>query len=144
MALENLQLFRDIAHTRSVSKGARANGISQSAASQQMQELERQLGITLLDRSTRPLILTPAGKLYLEYCRDALRRRDEFEAELHRLKHDTRGKFILPLFIRWAFRKCRILKRAFPRASQPANWWFPICVPKKYLKPFNRTKPIWG
>jgi DNA-binding transcriptional LysR family regulator len=92
VALENLQLFRDIAHMRSVSKGARANGISQSAASQQMQETERQLGVTLLDRTTRPLVLTPAGKLYLEYCRDALRRRDEFEAELHRLKHDTAGK----------------------------------------------------
>lgn len=92
VALENLQLFRDIAHTRSVSKGARAYGISQSAASQQMQETERQLGVTLLDRTTRPLVLTPAGKLYLEYCRDVLRRRDEFEAELHRLKRDIGGK----------------------------------------------------
>lgn len=92
VALENLQLFRDIAHTRSVSKGARANGISQSAASQQMQETERQLGVTLLDRTTRPLVLTPAGKLYLEYCRDVLRRRDEFEAGLHRLKRDIGGK----------------------------------------------------
>ncbi len=92
MALENLRLFRDIAHARSVSRGARANGISQSAASQQMQELERQLGVTLLDRSTRPLLLTEAGKLYLDYCRNALRLRDEFEAELQRLQHDRQGK----------------------------------------------------
>ncbi|HXR79160.1 MAG TPA: LysR family transcriptional regulator [Bryobacteraceae bacterium] len=92
MALENLQLFRDIAHARSVSKGARLNGISQSAASQQILELERQLGVTLLDTGTRPLAVTAAGKLYLDYCRDALRRRQEFEAELHRLKHDTAGK----------------------------------------------------
>jgi LysR family transcriptional regulator, transcriptional activator of the cysJI operon len=89
---ENLQLFRDIAHSRSVSKGAKLNGISQSAASQQMQELERQLGVNLLDRTTRPLTVTSAGKLYLEYCRDALRRWDEFQAELHLLKHDTHGK----------------------------------------------------
>jgi LysR family transcriptional regulator, transcriptional activator of the cysJI operon len=68
------------------------NGISQSAASQQMQELERQLGAVLLDRSTRPLILTAAGKLYLDYCRDSIRRRDEFDVELHRLKHDMQGK----------------------------------------------------
>jgi LysR family transcriptional regulator, transcriptional activator of the cysJI operon len=92
VALENLQLFRDIAHARSVSRGARANGISQSAASQHMQELERQLGVTLLDRSTRPLVLTEAGKLYLEYCRSALRLRDEFETELQRLQHDMQGK----------------------------------------------------
>jgi DNA-binding transcriptional LysR family regulator len=92
VALENLQLFRDIAHARSVSKGARLNGISQSAASQQILELERQLGVTLLDTGTRPLAVTAAGKLYLDYCRDALRRRQEFEAELHRLKQDTAGK----------------------------------------------------
>ncbi len=92
VAIESLRLFRDIAHARSVSKGAKANDISQSAASQQMQDLERQLGVTLLDRTTRPLALTKAGKLYLDYCRDVLRRRDEFEAELHRLKHDMNGK----------------------------------------------------
>jgi len=92
VAIEKLQLFRDIAHSRSVSKGARLSGISQSAASQQILELERQLGVTLLDTSTRPLAVTPAGKLYLDYCRDTLRRRQEFEAELHRLKHDIAGK----------------------------------------------------
>ena len=92
MALENCQLFRDIAHSRSVSKGARANGISQSAASQQMQELERQLGALLLDRTTRPLALTEAGKLYLEYCESSLRLREEFEAGLDRLKHDRQGR----------------------------------------------------
>ena len=92
MAIENLRLFRDIAHARSVSKGAKANEISQSAASQQMQDLERQLGVVLLDRTTRPLALTKAGKLYLDYCRDVLRRHAEFEAELHRLKHDMKGK----------------------------------------------------
>lgn len=92
VALENLRLFRDIAHARSVSKGAKLNQISQSAASQQMQELERHLGVTLLDRTTRPLTLTNAGKLYLDYCRDSLRRRDELETALHRLKHDKQGK----------------------------------------------------
>jgi DNA-binding transcriptional LysR family regulator len=92
VALENLQLFRDIAHARSVSKGARANNISQSAASQQMQELERQFGVTLLDRSTRPLVLTEAGKLYLDYCRNSLRLREEFETGLRRLKHDMQGR----------------------------------------------------
>lgn len=92
MAVEKLQLFRDIAHSRSVSKGARLSRISQSAASQQILELERQLGVTLLDTRTRPLTVTPAGKLYLDYCRDALRRYQEFEAALHRLKHDIAGK----------------------------------------------------
>ena len=58
------------------------NEVSQSAASQHIQELERRLGTVLLDRSTRPLQVTEAGRLYLEFCRDVLRREEDFEAAL--------------------------------------------------------------
>ncbi len=91
MTLANLRLIRDVAHTRSVSKGARLNEISQSAASQAVQELERELGTQLFDRSTRPLTVTPAGRLYVEYCRDVLRRQDELEASLQLLKNRANG-----------------------------------------------------
>ena len=91
MDLERARLFRDIAQSHSVSKGARLNDISQSAASQHLQELEEQLGIPLLDRSTRPLTVTEAGKLYLEMCRDVLRRQDEFQAALERMKAEVEG-----------------------------------------------------
>jgi len=67
------------------------NGFSQSAASQQVQELERGLGATLLDRSHRPLVVTPAGQLYADFCRDVLRRREELEAALGLLKNETAG-----------------------------------------------------
>lgn len=89
--MENFRLFRDIAHHRSFSRGATLNRISQSAASQHVQELERSLGVALIDRSTRPLRLTDAGRLYLDYCRDMLRRRDEFEAQFNRLKREVAG-----------------------------------------------------
>lgn len=67
------------------------NGVSQSAASQHVQDLERTFGTILLDRSTRPLNVTHAGKLYAEYCRDVLRRREDFDAALDRLKQDVEG-----------------------------------------------------
>jgi len=67
------------------------NDLSQSAASQQVQELERSLGVELFDRSTRPLVVTEAGKLYVEYCRDVLRRHDELTASLDRLKPQANG-----------------------------------------------------
>jgi DNA-binding transcriptional LysR family regulator len=91
VSLASLRLLRDVAHLHSVSKAARLNGISQSAASQQIQELERELDIELFDRSTRPLSITPAGKLYVDYCRDVLRRLDEFEIELAKLKNEATG-----------------------------------------------------
>jgi DNA-binding transcriptional LysR family regulator len=89
--LERARLFRDIAQSRSVSKGAKQNGISQSAASQHLQDLEEQLGLPLLDRGSRPLTVTDAGKLYLEMCRDVLRRQDEFQAALERMKIQVEG-----------------------------------------------------
>lgn len=89
--LDDCKLFRDVAQHRSVSKGASLNGISQSAASQHIQELEDRLGIELLDRSTRPLGLTAAGRLYFELCREVMRRVEEFESALDELKREIGG-----------------------------------------------------
>jgi DNA-binding transcriptional LysR family regulator len=91
VVLDDCKLFRDVAQSRSVSKGAALNGISQSAASQQIQEVEDRFGVELLDRSTRPLGLTPAGRLYFELCREVLRRAEEFNSALDELKHEIGG-----------------------------------------------------
>lgn len=60
--LEHLRLFSAIARSRSLSQGARQLGYSQSAASQAIAQLELHLQTPLLDRSRRPLALTPAGQ----------------------------------------------------------------------------------
>jgi LysR family transcriptional regulator, transcriptional activator of the cysJI operon len=91
VSLENLRLIRDVAHQKSVSKAARLHEISQSAASQQIQEVEREFGVSFFDRRTRPLTVTPAGKLFLDYCRDVLRREDELKASLDAWKAEARG-----------------------------------------------------
>ena len=91
MTFENLRLFRDIAQTRSLSRAAEMSRITPSAASQQVNELERSLGVMLLDRSTRPLSLTPEGRLYNEMCRDILRRNEEFQAALGQLRAQVEG-----------------------------------------------------
>ena len=74
-----------------MSKGAAHCGVSQSAASQHVQEVERRLGVALFDRSKRPLELTPAGKLYADFCRDVLRREEEFQLALEWLKGEVEG-----------------------------------------------------
>ena len=91
MTLRQLQLFKDIAQQRSVSRGALANGMSQSAASQFLLETEKEIGVALLDRRTRPLALTEAGQLYLDMCRDVLRRREEFTAAVGHLRDRVEG-----------------------------------------------------
>jgi DNA-binding transcriptional LysR family regulator len=89
--LANLRLLRDIAHHKSVTKAAQANELSQSAASQAVHELERELGAELFDRTRRPLAPTEPGKLVLEFGREVLRRHEELQAELAHLKKATGG-----------------------------------------------------
>ncbi len=91
MIFGDCKLFRDVAHARSLSRAAAMNGISQSAATQHIQELEKRLGVQLLDRSTRPLGLTAGGKLYAELCKDVLRREEDFVAALDEIKAETEG-----------------------------------------------------
>jgi LysR family transcriptional regulator, transcriptional activator of the cysJI operon len=86
---DHLQLFRDIVAQRSISGGAAMNGISQSAASQHLQELERRIGATLLDRSTRPFLVTEMGQHYLRLCDDVLRRCEEFDAHVERIRQNV-------------------------------------------------------
>jgi DNA-binding transcriptional LysR family regulator len=75
-----------------MSKGAAHCGISQSAASQHVQEVERRLGLPVFDRARRPLELTQAGKLYAEFCRDVLERQRELELNLESLRAELGGK----------------------------------------------------
>jgi DNA-binding transcriptional LysR family regulator len=82
---------RDIAHYHSISKAARSNSLSQSAASQALSELERELEIELFDRRRRPLDITAAGKVYLDYCREVLRKEDEVKASLAQLRKHAEG-----------------------------------------------------
>ena len=91
MTSASLRLIRDVAQLRSISKAALAGEISQSAASQSLTDLERELGVLLFDRSTRPLTTTPAGKLYLELCRDVMRREEEVNAQLDAFRQRQNG-----------------------------------------------------
>ena len=70
MQLESLKIFCDVVRWASFSRGAAENGISQSSASQAVHQLEVRLGVKLIDRSKRPLVLTPQGKVYYEGCKD--------------------------------------------------------------------------
>jgi DNA-binding transcriptional LysR family regulator len=89
--LSHLRLFADLAAQRSISKAATKNSISQSAASQHLQELERQLQAQLVDRSVRPLVLTDAGKIYLKFCLEVLERQEAFQAAMRGLQGQGEG-----------------------------------------------------
>lgn len=66
MDLQTLQYFVSVAESLSFTEAAMQTGVSQSAISQQISELEKELGAQLIIRNKRPLQLTYAGKILLE------------------------------------------------------------------------------
>ena len=88
MQLEALKIFCDVVRWASFSRGALENRISQSSASQAVHQLELRLGVKLIDRSKRPLVLTPQGKVYYEGCKDLVGRYLEVENRVKALEDE--------------------------------------------------------
>src|SRR3954451_4204482 len=105
------------------------NEVSQSAASQSVAELERQYGVTLLDRSTRPLTVTEPGRLYLDFCRDVLRRKEDLDAALDRFRSDAEGRVRVAAIYSVQISEMSELEREFSRLYPEAD------LRVEYLRP---------
>lgn len=82
LTLWGLEIFAATAEEGAVSAAARRLGASPSAVSQQLSALEASLGQTLLERSTRPVRLTPAGEVFLGRAQTILDEARQAQAEL--------------------------------------------------------------
>lgn len=67
MLVNNPEYFLIIAKERSISKAAERLELSQPYLSQYLAKLENNLGVALMDRTHKPLRLTPAGELFQTY-----------------------------------------------------------------------------
>lgn len=74
--LNQLRYFVSVAESGSFTKAAVNHYISQTAITQQIHVLEETIGAKLLDRASRPVALTPAGKVFLKETREILGRMD--------------------------------------------------------------------
>jgi DNA-binding transcriptional LysR family regulator len=82
MQFEALDVFCDVARNRSFSQAARGHGITQSAVSHIISQLEKRMGVQLIDRSKRPLQLTSLGQTYYEGCKKLLEGYRRLEATI--------------------------------------------------------------
>ena len=72
MELRHLKYFVAVAEWKGFSHAARRLYVSQSAISEQISDLENEIGVQLLQRSRRQVTLTDAGKVFLEEAKKVL------------------------------------------------------------------------
>ncbi|WP_149140331.1 LysR family transcriptional regulator [Gemmobacter caeruleus] len=82
VTLWGIEVFLAIAEEGSISAAARRVGGSVSAVSQQLAGLESVLGSQLFDRATRPMRLTPAGRILHRHAQTIVNAAQEAQAEL--------------------------------------------------------------
>jgi len=87
MELRQLRTFEMVASQGSFTAVARELNVSQPAVSAQIQALESELGVRLLERLPRQVLLTPMGEALLGYARRLL----NLEAEARRTLAELRG-----------------------------------------------------
>lgn len=84
-----------VAQYGNVSKAAEALGISQPALSAHIKKIEEQLDIVIFDRTVKPMALTDAGKLYVEYLTKKSNLDRTFQEQLSDLNNLKQGKLVL-------------------------------------------------
>src|SRR5262245_25095204 len=120
MQLDTLRLYCDTVRLQSFSRAAAARGVTQSAASQAIRQLEGQLDVALLDRSRRPLTPTAAGQAFFEACRDLLQGFDKARADLaatrERVEGTVRVAAIYSVGLHGLSRHMQPFRSAYPQA----------------------------
>jgi DNA-binding transcriptional LysR family regulator len=92
VTLRQLRVFQAIAETRNFSRAGDRIGLTQPAVSRSIVELEAQLGLRLLDRTTREVVLSDAGQSLAMRLDRVLDDLDQTLAEVHGMAGARRGK----------------------------------------------------
>jgi len=88
--LRHLRYFLAVGEALNFTKAAARLRVAQPALSRQIQDLEDEIGVDLLRRSSRGVTLTAEGKLFLEEVRDLLKQTDE---SVERVRALARGEY---------------------------------------------------
>ena len=114
-SIKTLKNFLAITRHKSVAAAAREIGLTAAAAGQQLQQLEKEIGLELFDRTKRSLTLNAHGRFLIEPIQEIVAR---YEALGSSLKTDLSGTIVLGALVSTlmgAFGKTlNELKQSFP------------------------------
>ena len=105
MELRHLRYFVAVAEELHFGHAAQRLFMAQPPLSQQIRQLEREIGVTLLDRNNRRVELTEAGRVFLEEARAILARVEEATARAQRAARGEAGWFGIGFVLIMAYRK---------------------------------------
>ena len=116
-----LEVFLKVYETQSFSKTSKLLYLTQPTVTLHIKDLEEILGVKLLDRNTRKVIPSKAGKVVYEYGKEIINLLKEMEKELEIFKDEKRGiveiggstipgQYILPKII-------KSFKKKYPQIS---------------------------
>lgn len=89
--LNDMVIFAKVAELQGISPAARALKMPKSKVSRRLVQLEESLGIRLLERSTRSVSVTEAGRLYWQYCQRVVEEADSALESVQQLSDAPRG-----------------------------------------------------
>ncbi|AET93028.1 LysR family transcriptional regulator [Burkholderia sp. YI23] len=87
----DLSFFSTLSAAGSLSAAARELGLTAAAVSKRLSQMETRAGVALVNRTTRRMMLTPEGELYLEHARRILDEIDELSELLGSAKRSPKG-----------------------------------------------------
>jgi DNA-binding transcriptional LysR family regulator len=97
MELRHLRYFCAVAEEQSFTSAARRLHVSQSGVSGQVRDLEQELGVTLLRRNQREVMLTAEGAVFLRETQEILRHAKRAVEMVTRASHGQYGKLTVGL-----------------------------------------------
>lgn len=91
MQIDNFKIFADLVETKSFSKAARLNGVTQSAVSQQARSMEKHFNALLIDRSQKQFQLTREGERVYQSAKEILHGYEKLMSELMEMRKVISG-----------------------------------------------------
>ena len=107
MNLNRMRVFATVVEQGSFTAAAGALGLTKSMVSQHVAAFEDELGVRLMQRTTRQLTLTTAGEVCLHSCQAVTTEAAALEARIQQLQHEPAGKL-------------RVTVSSFPRRGAQA------------------------
>jgi DNA-binding transcriptional LysR family regulator len=149
--LRHLRYFQAVAEELSFSRAAQKVRVAQPAVSRTVKELETQLGVELLRRTKRSVVLTPAGAALLKETALLLQRLDEAARRVQRIAAGEEGElrlgYIGPPTQAFLGRMVKEFRRLHPRVTvvleerTPERVWEMVARGRLAI---GLTRPVMG